>query len=274
MFGQTDLRPKLDRLETVVRGLGSVLVAFSGGIDSSLVLKVAHRQLGDRALAVTAVSPTFPAVELDACRQVARDIGTRHRVIETDQLALPEFVKNDGARCYHCKTDLYTLLAKVRQEEGVDFIANGTNLDDLDDDRPGLQAAREWNIRSPLLEAHLTKEDVRALARLLGLSNWDKPAAACLSSRIPRGIMITRVNLSRVEQAEQVLLREGFVHARVRDHGDVARIEVAEGEIGRLVDEAHRKRVSDQLRALGYQFVTVDLDGYRRGGRGLGPPQS
>jgi uncharacterized protein len=166
------------------------------------------------------------------------------------------------------------LLATVRQEEGVDCIANGTNLDDLGDDRPGLQAAREWDIRSPLLEAKLTKEDVRALARFLGLSNWDKPAAACLSSRIPRGIMITRENLNRVEQAEQVLLREGFVHARVRDHGEVARIEVAGGEIRQLVEETRRKRVSDQLRALGYQFVTVDLDGYRRGGRSLGPPPS
>jgi uncharacterized protein len=274
MLAQTDLQPKLESLETVVRELGSVLVAFSGGIDSSLVLKVAYRQLGDRAVAVTAVSPTFPAVELDLCRQVARNIGARHRIVETDQLTLPDFVMNDAARCYHCKTDLYTLLGKVREEEGAAHIANGTNQDDLGDDRPGLQAAREWNVRSPLLDAHLTKEDVRALARLLGLSNWDKPAAACLSSRITRGIMITRENLSRVEQAEQVLLREGFVHIRVRDHGDVARIEVAEGEIGRLVDEARRQRVSDQLRALGFRFVTVDLDGYRRGGVSLGPPRA
>jgi len=253
-------------LERTIKDMGSVLVAFSGGIDSSLVLKVAHETLGTRALAVTAVSPTFPAVELEGARRVSADIGARHLIIEADQLTIPEFVRNDARRCYHCKSDLYQTLDKLRRDLGLTVTVDGTNLDDLGDVRPGITAAREWGVRSPLVDVGLCKADVRTLAKDMGLSNWDKPAAACLSSRIPHGVMITRDSLSRVEQAEMMLLQEGFKEVRVREHGDTARIELGEGEIESLLDRRYRARVSAKLKALGYRFVTLDLDGYRQGG--------
>jgi uncharacterized protein len=266
----TSLADKQHRAQEVLRQLGSVIVAFSGGIDSTLVLKLAHDTLGDEATAVTAVSPTFPEAELEATRRIASEIGARHRIVETDQLQIPAFVRNDATRCYHCKTDLYSLLGTLRRAHQTAHIVDGTNVDDLGDDRPGLKAAREWGVRSPLLDARLSKAEVRDLARALGLSNWDKPAAACLSSRIPRGTEITRATLSRVEQAEAALAREGFRHCRVRDHGDIARIEVAPEECGALMDAARRVRVVRELKQLGYKFVTLDLEGYRQGGVSLG----
>lgn len=247
----------------------SVLVAYSGGIDSTVVLKVAHEQLQDRAVGITAVSPTLPAVELETARRVAAEIGVRHEIVETDQLALPAFVLNDAARCFHCKTDLYQTLSRLRDRRPADYIADGTNVDDLGDDRPGIRAAREWGVRSPLVEAALTKPEIRLIARELGLSNWDKPAAACLSSRIPRGITITREQLSRVERAEAVLQAEGFRHCRVRDHGDMARIEVAPEEFARAIEPDRRSRLTARFKELGYRFVVLDLEGYRPGGVSL-----
>lgn len=260
------LELKLHKMQQLMKEMGSVLVAYSGGIDSTLVLKVAHDTLGSRAVGVTAVSPTFPEVELQVARAVASQIGARHLIVDTDQLAIPDFVRNDAGRCYHCKTDLYQELAKLQQDMKMGAMADGTNLDDLGDDRPGLAAAREWVVRSPLVEAELSKDDVRALAKELGLANWDKPAAACLSSRIPRGMTITREKLSRVEQAEAVLLREGLRQVRVRDHGEIARIEVGQDELPVILDGERRERVSVKLKALGFRFVTLDLEGYRRGG--------
>lgn len=263
------VQEKLLRLRTLLTELGSVVVAYSGGIDSTFVLKVAHEQLGDKAVGITAVSPTFPSLELEAAQRVAQEIGARHETVQTDQLAIDDFVKNDASRCYHCKTDLYQLLESVRQSKTAAYVVDGTNLDDLGDDRPGMKAAREWGVRSPLVEVQLSKADIRILAKELGLSNWDKPAAACLSSRIPRGMPITLEKLSRVEEAEAVLQREGLRHFRVRNHGDIARIEVAPDNLSWLIEPARCTRISTQLKELGFRFVTVDLDGYRPGGVSL-----
>jgi pyridinium-3,5-biscarboxylic acid mononucleotide sulfurtransferase len=189
--------------------------------------------------------------------------------VSTDQLAIQAFVQNDAARCFHCKTDLYRLMEDLRAARSVQWILDGTNMDDLGDDRPGIRAAREWQVRSPLVEAGLTKADVRAAAQALGLSTWDKPAAACLSSRIPRGIPITVEKLRRVEQAEAILQAEGFRHCRVRDHGDIARVEVAPEEFSRLNQPALRASISARFHEAGFRFICVDLEGYRPGGTGL-----
>jgi pyridinium-3,5-biscarboxylic acid mononucleotide sulfurtransferase len=264
------LQRKLEKLRHDLTDMQSVLVAFSGGTDSSFVLKIAHDQLGSGALGITAVSPTFPASELEIATRVAAEIGARHEIIQTDQLAIPAFVQNDASRCFHCKTDLYQLLDGLREERASRWIVDGTNLDDLGDDRPGIKAAREWNVRSPLVEAGLSKSDIRVLAKDLGLHNWDKPAAACLSSRIPRGVSITVDKLRRVEQAEEVLVTEGFRKVRVRDHGDIARIEIGQEEFTRLNEPERRGRISSRLRELGFRFVCVDLQGYRPGGISVG----
>lgn len=263
------LQRKLDRLRAILSEMGSVLVAYSGGIDSTFVLKVARDLLGDKAVGVTAVSPTFPAIELETATRVAQEIGARHEIVQTDQLEIAEFAQNDASRCFHCKTDLYQLLDALRPARAA-CVVDGTNLDDLGDDRPGIKAAREWRVRSPLVEAELSKAEIRALAKELGLSNWDKPAAACLSSRIPRGITITREKLSRIEAAEAVLHGEGFRHYRVRDHGDIARLEVAAADLLKLMEPERGARINAQLKALGFKFVTVDLEGYRPGGVSLG----
>lgn len=267
------LEHKLHHLREIFAAMDSVLVAYSGGIDSTVVLKVAYDQLQDRAVGVTAVSPTFPAVELDSATRVAKEIGVRHELVQTDQLMIPAFTENDANRCFHCKTDLYQLLGKLRETRATAVIVDGTNLDDLSDDRPGIRAAREWGVRSPLVEAGLSKSDIRSLAKDFGLSNWDKPAAACLSSRIPRGITITREKLSRVEQAEEVLLAEGFRHCRVRDHGEIARIEVGQDELSRIIEGERGAKISRRLKELGFRFVTIDLEGYRPGGVSVDPPR-
>ncbi|MEK7869206.1 MAG: ATP-dependent sacrificial sulfur transferase LarE, partial [Nitrospirota bacterium] len=267
------LEHKLHHLRQIFAAMDSVLVAYSGGIDSTVVLKVAYDQLGDSVVGVTAISPTFPAVELDSATRVAKEIGARHELVQTDQLKISAFTENDANRCFHCKTDLYQLLGKLRETHATAVIVDGTNLDDLGDDRPGIKAAREWGVRSPLVEANLSKAEIRSLAKDLGLSNWDKPAAACLSSRIPRGITITREKLSRVELAEEVLFAEGFRHCRVRDHGEIARIEVSQDELIRILEGERGTRISRRVKELGFRFVTLDLEGYRPGGVSIDPPR-
>ena len=259
------LPDKLYKMQALLRAMKSVVVAFSGGIDSTLVLKVAYDALGPQAIGVTAVSPTFPEIELDLSRRVAAEIGIRHIMLPTDQLQIDDFVRNDANRCYHCKTDLYELLGRLQQDLRLGAIVDGTNMDDLGDHRPGLVAARERGVRSPLVEAGLTKADVRRLAKDFGLSNWDKPAAACLSSRIPRGTAITREKLSRVERAEAALFREGFRQFRVRDHGDIARLELDDDGLAVLHNAGRRSGIIQKLKDVGFRFVTVDLEGYQRG---------
>lgn len=256
---------KLAAIQRVVDSYQSVLVAFSGGIDSTLVLHVAHDRLGPDAVAVTAVSDTLSQREREACGQLAREIGARHVWHHTDQLAWAEFTKNDATRCYHCKSDLYAGLETIRRELGLRTIANGVQLDDLGDDRPGIQAAKDWHVRSPLVEAGFTKEDVRAVARLVGLSIWDKPAAACLSSRIPRGLAITREGLARVEQAESIVLNAGFRQVRVRDYKGSATIEVGADEVARLLASPRRESIIAEVMVLGFDAVEIDPEGYRPG---------
>lgn len=257
---------KRDQLHRLMADMDSVLVAFSGGIDSTLVLKVAHEALGAGALAVTAVSPTFPQIELEWAERLAAEIGARHRIVRTDQLQVPAFVQNDASRCFHCKTDLYQLLGGLQRELEMRIVVDGTNLDDLGDERPGHAAAREWGVRSPLVEAGLSKIEVRELARELRLSNWDKPAAACLSSRIQRGTPITVEKLSRVERAETFLMEQGFRQVRVRDLHGAARVEVESTDVPRLLEPALGTTITDYLQQLGFASVTLDPAGYRQGG--------
>ncbi|MDH5564006.1 MAG: ATP-dependent sacrificial sulfur transferase LarE [Nitrospirota bacterium] len=260
------LQEKYATLQRVVKDLGSVVVAFSGGVDSTVVLKVAVDVLGPSAKAVIATSPTLPASELEEAHRLCASMGVHLEVVETDQLQIEAFVQNDARRCFHCKTDLYQLLSSIQRVAGFNAIVDGTNVDDMGEDRPGIQAGKQLGVRSPLLEAECTKSDVRQLAQALGLTNWNKPAAACLSSRITRGIPITKRLLSRVEQAEAFLLSEGLTQVRVRLHGEMARIEVGQSEIAMLTEGARRMRVLAALRQIGFRVVTLDLEGYRPGG--------
>lgn len=261
-----DLHAKAETLRHFFESLDGVLVAFSGGVDSTLVLKMASDALGDRAIAVTAASPTLPPEELDAVQRLRDELGVRLIVASTNQLDREDFVRNDSTRCYQCKRDLYQLFDPIKKETGMTTIVDGTHVDDLGDDRPGIQAAQQFGVRSPLVETGFGKADIRTLAKTLGLSNWDKPAAACLSSRIPRGMRITEQKLQRVGQAERLLKKEGFGQIRVRDHEGIARIEVDLKALSHFLEPARRHRITQGLKTLGFQFVTIDLEGYRPGG--------
>ena len=260
------LQTKYANLQKVLKNLGSVVVAFSGGVDSTVVLKVAVDMLGESAKAVIAASPTLPASELEDAHRLCQAMGVPLQVVQTDQLQIEAFVQNDARRCFHCKTDLYQLLSGIRESAGFQAIVDGTNIDDMGEDRPGIQAGKQLGVRSPLLEAKCDKSDIRQLAQALGLANWNKPAAACLSSRITRGIPITRIHLSRVEQAETVLANLGLTQIRVRVHGDVARIEVGPTEISMVMEQDRKLAIVSAFKKIGFRTVTLDLEGYRPGG--------
>jgi uncharacterized protein len=262
----SDLLAKRDRLLAVLGELPSVAVAFSGGVDSAVVAKAAAVALGGRAVAVTADSPSVPRSELTDARRLAEVIGICHVVLPTHEFDDPDYLRNDGSRCYFCKSELYTVIERALPDLGAAVVCSGANLDDAGDYRPGLTAAAEHHVRHPLQEAGFTKADVRAVARLWGLPVWDKPAAPCLSSRIAPGLAVTPERTRRVEQAETYLKTLGLRECRVRYHdGDLARVEVPAAEVARLAADPVRTGLAAEFRRLGFKFVTLDLDGFRSG---------
>ena len=254
---------KFEKLKDILAGMGDVLVAYSGGTDSTLVLKVAYDLLGPKAAALTAVSPSMPASEQAQAVEIARSIGALHFIVQSDEFSDPEYIANTPNRCFFCKKETFGLMAAYAREHGFHYIADGTNVDDTGDFRPGRQAAKEYAIRSPLLEAGFTKAEIRQLSKDLGLPNWDKPAMACLSSRIPYGMPITMQALSQVERAEEMLHQLGLRQLRVRHHGNLARIEADPKDHQLILENCHR--IVDSFKAIGYLYITLDLAGFRSG---------
>lgn len=267
-----NLAGKVADLQSKLLEMGSVVVAYSGGTDSAFLAAAAQAALGDRALAVTADSPSLPRKELEAARELAARIGIRHRVVETREMENPAYVRNAPDRCFQCKSELFDLLVQLARAEGFGAVADGANTDDLGDYRPGRKAAAQLNVRSPLVETGFSKADIREASRRLGLPTADKPASACLASRVPYGTTITAEGLRAVEAAEDALRDLGFAVVRVRAHGKTARIELAPEDISRAAREPLRAEITRQVKAAGFRFVALDLQGYRTGSlnEGLG----
>ncbi|MFQ5903207.1 MAG: ATP-dependent sacrificial sulfur transferase LarE [Candidatus Binatia bacterium] len=256
---------KFEGLKDILRGTEGVLVAFSGGVDSTFLLKVAHMVLGNRAVAMTTLSPTAPPGELKAAEKLADFIGCQHITIPSHELDNPSFAQNPVNRCYFCKDELYRICRLQADRLGLATVVDGTNLDDLKDHRPGLKAGKEWGIRHPLVEARMSKDDIRHYSRELYLPSWNKPAIACLSSRFPYGIEINVERLEKIAACERFLQELQFREFRVRYHGELVRIEVAPLEIDRLFDAATREAIVQRFKEIGFSFVSLDLQGYRTG---------
>ncbi|MHB8846047.1 MAG: ATP-dependent sacrificial sulfur transferase LarE [Nitrospirota bacterium] len=256
---------KWDCLRSLLAGMEGAVLAYSGGVDSSLLLRAAAETMGSRLIAVTAVSETYPPGELDPAKQFAAALNAKHLVLPTGELARDAFARNAPDRCYHCKGELFGKLRQIADAEGVPFVLDGSNADDLHDYRPGRTAAREHAVRSPLAEAGLTKQNIRSLARSMGLPMWNKPSLACLSSRIPYGTRITPDLLRTIQAAEDIVRSAGIGQVRVRHHGDMARIEVAQDDIMALANAGVRGQIVAAFKELGYAYVCLDLEGYRTG---------
>jgi uncharacterized protein len=253
------------RLFALLESLGCVMVAYSGGTDSAYLAWAAHRTLGQKALAITADSASIPESHKRDAEQFARECGFRHEYIQTDEFENPDYVKNDANRCFHCKDELFTKLEQLGRERGIEHIVYGVNVDDLGDYRPGQKAAKLHEVKAPLLEAGLTKAEIRELSRLAGLSTWDRPAAACLSSRIPYGTQVTPENVKTVEEGEEEIRALGFRQFRVRFHGELVRIEIAKDELVKALTPEMAQAFTAIFKNLGFHYVTIDLEGYRQG---------
>jgi uncharacterized protein len=256
---------KFKELTRILKASDSLLVAFSAGVDSTFVLKAAHMAIGARAIALTATSPTVPPGEIDAAKKFAKNLGCRHIVLESHELINPSFSQNPINRCFFCKDELYRISRAEAEKLGIETIVDGTNLDDLKDHRPGLQAANEWKVRHPLVEASMTKDDIRRYSKELDLPTWDKPSSPCLSSRFPYGTAIDLQRLKQIGSCEVYMKELGFREFRVRYHGDLARVEVAQNEIAKFFDPSVREAIVKRFKALGFSYVSMDLQGFRSG---------
>ena len=262
---EKELTEKREKLHSILRGMGKMVLAYSGGVDSTFLLKVACDVLGKNVLAVTGVSPSVAREDLTRAAELARSFGARHVSIETEELSDPRYAENPPERCFYCKTELFGKLRAVADREGIPWIADASNVDDTGDFRPGRKAAEKLGVRSPLVEAGMTKNDIRTLSKELGLPTWDMPAAACLASRFPYGERITAEKLSRVDRAEEALRRLGFRQVRVRSHGTLARIEVSEARVEEAAKSDLREKIVRAVKEAGFNYVTLDLQGYRLG---------